>query len=359
LPLPVRLALVLLLGCAQHPPVVDPGCLQSTRPATVTRTGSYPPRDARTIASVRVSGADPALAATLAKVIETHPGDTFANAHLADDIRKIWALDLVADVQIEARGGEVTFAVTPQPLIDRVMITRDAYELARIRALAGTPFDATRITRMADYIEQGFVHDGYLDAKVRVTHRRWSTASDRAAGATIGVCVAAEHGPRITIRKLGFPGRRDLDERTLLAEVHGGDDVNHPGGVYDADMLSLDILRIKALYWNRGKANVAIREPKIERHGASVDVSLPIEEGPTFRYGPIAVAALGAHRLAIRPGQQFSRDRVVATIAELEAHTGASVLPVTRIDLTTNTIAITFEVTWNHLWQAVGSLPRH
>ncbi|MEO8549428.1 MAG: hypothetical protein ABI678_05630, partial [Kofleriaceae bacterium] len=238
------LALVVLVGCAQHPPVVDPGCLQSTRSAQVTRTGSYPPRDDRTIASVRVAGADPALAATLAKVIETHAGDTFANAHLADDIRRVWALDLVADVQVEARGVDVTFAVTPQPLIDRVTITGDAIEtlqMRRFRALAGTPYDAMRIARMADYIERAYVHDGYLDAKVRV----------KRAGA--GVCVAADHGPNVTIRKLLFPGRHDLAERTILDEIHGGSEVNHPGGLYDADLLGDDVTRIKALYWERGK----------------------------------------------------------------------------------------------------------
>jgi outer membrane protein insertion porin family len=346
------LALVVLVGCAQHPPVLDPGCPQSSRPMAVTRTGSYPPRDDRAIASVRVVGADPALEATLAKLIETRPGDTFANAHLADDIRRLWALGIVSDVQVETDGADVTFAVTPQPLIERVTITgdaRDELELRRVRALLGTPFDAMRITRMADYIEQGYVHDGYLEAKVHVVR-----------AASTGVCVAANHGPHVTIRKLSFPGRTDVDEKTILAELRGGADVNHPGGIYDADMLSYDILRIKAIYWNRGKANVAIRDPVIERHGSSIDLALPISEGPTFHYGPITIAAIGfrTDRLKLHPGEQFNRDQVVATIADLETQTGASVMPVTQIDLTKNTIAINFELTWTSPWQALGLLPR-
>jgi len=301
---------------------------------------------------VRVVGADPALEATLAKLIETRPGDTFANAHLADDIRRLWALGIVSDVQVETHGADVTFAVTPQPLIERVTITgdaRDALELRRVRALLGTPFDATRIARMADYIEQGYVHDGYLDAKVHI---------ERAASS--GVCVAANHGPRVTIRKLAFPGRSDVDEKTILNEVSGGSDINHPGGIYDADALANDILRIKALYWERGKANVDILEPKLERHGSTIDVALPIKEGSTFHYGPIAITAVGARadQLPLRPGQQFSRDRVSAVIKELEKHAGATVTPITHVDLATNTIAITFEVTWDHLWQALGFLPR-
>ena len=139
------------------------------------------------------------------------------------------------------------------------------------------------------------------------------------------ICVAAHHGPRVTIRKLAFPGRSAVDEKTILNEVRGGSDVNHPGGIYDADVLAYDILRIKALYWERGKANVDILEPKLERHGSTIDVALPIKEGPTFHYGAIAITAIGARadQLAIRPGQRFSRDRVAAVVSAAGAVGGS------------------------------------
>lgn len=165
----------------------------------------------------------------------------------------------------------------------------------------------------------------------------------------------------MTIGRLEMPGRRDVPESEILKEIGGGPDVNHVGGIYDPDLIGDDLLRIEALYWRRGKASVKVREPKITRHGSAIDVELPIEEGPTFHYGAIAITALGAHpeRLPLHRGEQFDRDRVVEAIAQLQdSHPGAQVSPSTTLDLTTNTIAITFEVTWRYPWQALGLLPR-
>lgn len=339
---------MLLVGCAHHPPVLD--CLESDRAPTYR--GKVGELADRTIASVHVTGADPALTATLMKAIETRPGESFANAQITDDIRRMWAVGVLADVSVSVAGDELTYAVTRQPLIDRVTITgdaRDDLELRRIRVLPGTPYEPTRLARTASYIEQQYVHDGYLDAKVEIKR-----------GAT-GVCVAANHGHRITIRTVAFAGQRDVDVATLEKEIHGGPDLNHAGGIYDADLLAPDILRIKGLYWHRGKANVEVREPKLERHGDTVDLTIPIVEGPTFHYGPIKTAWFRGRtdELWLREGQQFDREEILRAITHLEEQNpGASVSPGTHLDLDTNTISITFELTWNHPWQMLGLLPQ-
>lgn len=340
-----------------------PACATEVGAISITDAGGtfglY--RDA-TIATVRVAGASPALTATLSKFIQTKPGDTLARAAIAEDIRRLWAVGVLTDIQVDTSAGEngaaLTFVVTPQPLIDRVLISGEAEQdpdLRRMRALAGTPFEPIRVARMASAIQQSMIYEGYPDAKVHV---------NRAMGG-VGVCVRAKRGPRVTIRKLGFEGNALIPDSVLLAQLRGSEKsgINRPGGIFDEEIMSEDNYKLAALYYDHGKPMIKIGDPKTERHGNTIDVTIPITEGATYYLSKITVGALdGISRdtLGLVPGEEFSRERIRAAVDVLEKRTDPDswISPQTTFDTTHHTLDLHFVITWRHAWQPLRLLPR-
>jgi len=319
-----------------------------------------PLRD-ETIATVRVAGGSPALSATLSKLIETKPGDMLAGAAIADDIRRLWAVGVLTDIRVETSTGEsgaaLTFNVTPQPLIDRVIVTGEAShdpDLRRMRALVGTPYEPIRVVRMASAIEQSMIYEGYPDAKIHV---------NRAANG-VGVCVRAKRGPHVTIRSINFTGRTSIPDRTLLDQLRGStkSGINRPGGILDEQMLEEDTVMLYGLYTNHGKAKIKIGAPTSERHGDTLDITIPITEGPTYHLSTITVGAIDGHpeTLGLARGEEFSHDRIRAAIDVLEQRTDPDnwISPETIFDDTDHTIALHFTITWRHAWDPLRLLPR-
>jgi outer membrane protein insertion porin family len=359
-----RLIVLAMVGCVHRPPVSDPAPACATEVGAISITdagatyGLY--RDA-TIATVRVAGASPALTATLSKFIETKPGDTLARAAIAEDIRRLWAVGVLTDIQVDTSAGEngaaLTFVVTPQPLIDRVLISGEAEhdpDLRRMRALAGTPFEPIRVARMASAIEQSMIYEGYPDAKVHV---------NRAVGG-VGVCVRAKRGPRVTIRKLKFDGNTLISDGALLEQLRGSEKsgINRAGGIFDEEIMSEDNYKLAALYYDHGKAMIKIGDPTTERHGDTIDVTIPITEGATYYLSKITVGALDGHpeTLGLVPGEEFSRERIRAAVDVLEKRTDPDswINPQTTFDTTNHTLDLHFAITWRHAWEPLRLLPR-
>ena len=126
-------------------------------------------------------------------------------------------------------------------------------------------------------------------------------------------------------------------------------------GAFNQEMLERDLLLVSAYYWDRGHAQVKVREPKITKTAIVVEV----EEGPTFTIEHILVtgdptmAQRAKHLKAMRTrkGQLFSRTKIADDRERLSryyedlGYAFVNVLPLTKVDLARRTITLTFEVT--------------
>ena len=317
------------------------------------------------IDSIAVTGA-PDIGPIAARVLESQVGQLVSMAPVSDDVRRLWALGLFSDVRVHARDTGVRqlvahesyprlaleFEVTPRGTIDRVRVEGSGAhqpELRRMHWIAGTPYEPRRLARMADAIELAYVRDGRLDAKIAVR---------RARTPGVSLCVIAEPGPRVTIRKLTFPGHGAVSEGELVAAMKGKY-VNHPGEPYDADALELDRSLLLARYWERGLVDARILPPRIVRHGNRLDVAIPVEPGPVYRIGEVRVDGGFAPPREIVPGQVFVRSRMLDGMRALETRlgTGANVTPQTEVDAKTHRIDLTLHVEWSWPWRALHLLP--
>src|SRR5262249_4098577 len=118
-----------------------------------------------------------------------------------------------------------------------------------------------------------------------------------------------------------------------------------------------DVLRSSLLgkYWELGRMRAELGPIRIDRHGARVDVTVPVQPGPTFRFGHVGVLGFLADRvpLIIRSGELATRSKVVFERMRLEHEfgDGASVEPVTATDVDTGRLDVTFLVNWRWPWQ--------
>lgn len=309
------------------------------------------PRTDTTIRSIAVRGVAPEVAATLRSAVQTRPGQRVSEAPLADDVRRLWALGVIADARVELAGDALEFVVTSRPRIGRVVTPRvDPVALRRFELLAGARFDPARLHRIANATERSYAREGYLDARVALAMARRADAVD--------VCIAATPGPRVTIAKLELAGRRQVPEAVLRAAIHGAAaGINVPGGVYDEEALVANTPALLDAYYERGMMLAAIGAPRVTRRGHTLHVTLPITEGPVFRFGALGVEGMPHVTLPFSRDEIITRSRIAQLRAALEELAGTTIDVRTSFDRDANRIDLTFIAQRRWPWDVFMSLP--
>jgi outer membrane protein insertion porin family len=171
----------------------------------------------------------------------------------------------------------------------------------------------------------------------------------------MGVTLAHADPPLATAAKVQFVGNASVSSDRLRAAIDEDPLFDDTGAIIQ-DVLERDLLLISAFYWDRGHALVKVGQPVIPPSRDAV--TIPIEEGPVFKLGPVAVTGelIGSARanlakLRVRPGVTFSRmmiseDReALSDSYQDQGYAYVNVVPLTKIDLDRKTIGLTFEIT--------------
>src|SRR5678810_433619 len=116
---------------------------------------------------------------------------------------------------------------------------------------------------------------------------------------------------------------------------------------------------IRDSYWDRGYANVKVGTPqlRLSRDKQNMYLSIPVDEGPIFTIGTvnfkgdlIGSPTQNLDKIRMRAGNTFSRTMIAEDREKLSAYyqdqgyAYANVLPLTKVDLPTRKINLTFEV---------------
>lgn len=340
------LAVVALAGCASSSPspaVCGGGWAPLSTEHAHVAAPDLEARDATTITAVRIAGIDAALAVTLRRELATKPGDLLVDAPLADDLRRLWKLGVIEDARVTLEGDAVTFVLTPRPTITHVVRKGgDALAQSRFRQLASTPFEPSRIRRMAAALEESYLRAGRLDARVEARHRVHAGGVD--------VCIATNPGKRITIASLEFPGAKAVPGTKLRQVLRGKEaNVNRVGGTFDESALAADEIYLQLELWERGFADARVGVPIVKRRRGKLDVAIPIEEGPRYRIGTVTSPI----PVPLQTGAVFSRTSIVTARDQLQKLLGVDVSPATHVDREAMTVDVTFEVNWRWPWDAL------
>lgn len=357
-----RLALaaaLLLAACSSAPKATTAPKPPDERPAAAPLTAKEV--ESARIATIEIRGLARIDESRARLAVAARVGGRFDRAAIRESLRKLMAIDGVADARalaFRSAAGKLglAFAVTESPPVTGVEVTgnqgvADSELLPLVELTPGDFLDPVAATAAAGAMKRRLAAAGYYRAAVE-----WKAVPGK-GGAALRFEVT--EGPRAQITKITFPGASALPRARLLSLLAKGAPDNAVGGIYLSDAVEGGALRITSDYYDRGYIEVKVGPHHIETPEPDhIEIEMPIEEGHQYRVGKLEVtgelaAPERAYRrqLETRRGQVFNRSRVAGDIERLTAFhakkSGESkpvVVPLTTVDPDAHTIDLKFNV---------------
>lgn len=291
--------------------------------------------------------------------LRTTTGAPFDAARIAADVRALWGLGGLADVEVDARpvpgGVALRYRVSELPRVRKVEIEGGSQVLAalwkvRVADIKDVRQDPAALQRLTTDLQDDLVASAYLDA---VVTRRSVPADD----GRVDIVLKIDAGPRVTLAALDFRGNSRLRNGELegIFRAHGLA-VGQPfvGSGRDAALLA-----VTSRYQDVGRLQaevIALPETR-SADRSTITLAFEMREGETFRVGKLKfTGALIApvrdyeRQLAVRPRQIFSRSQIVAGIEKIRAmhrergKGEPEVTTLTEVDAAAHTLDLTFEI---------------
>jgi outer membrane protein insertion porin family len=230
--------------------------------------------------------------------ISQQPGQPLDEAAVNADIKAIYKLGFFDDVSahVEHRGNAnvLVYRVKERPEITDVRFygmkkirSNDDKIVAATKLHPGAILDPIAVKETINNVTQIYKDKGYTDAKV--TFKAIPQPDNTAFGEFDVV-----EGGTVEITNIKFEGNKAFSARELsglmetktysklLSWILGW-------GALDQKKLQEDVDRLTAFYYDNGYLNVQIQQPRVERNGDKITVTIVIDEGTPYRVGRIAV----------------------------------------------------------------------
>lgn len=260
------------------------------------------------------------------------------------DIRRLWAMDIFADISVEARPGPsdsvvLIFRLKEKPAVDEVLIegNRDVTKEDIEEVIDIKPFqvlDIAKVRANVGKIQKLYVDKGYFLAEVDWEVRpSTGTAqksegglldlfkSDKSAAATphpdevggekkaeaparpeqqgegefVDVLFKVTEAAKVRIETVTFVGNEHVpaDDLTQFMRTHTA----HPLGVlnewgtYKDEQVETDLLIIEQVYQDKGYINVKVGRPRVQLSADKTRMAMqfPITEGKSYRLRSLSV----------------------------------------------------------------------
>jgi outer membrane protein insertion porin family len=317
------------------------------------------------IQSVKVEGNKRIDESTILYYIKSKPGTVLSKKQIREDIEQIYSLGQFKDIRVETRetlkGLEVEFIVEEIPSIGDVEIVGndkvDANDIReKIGLKRGATFNDHLILESNEEILKLYREKGYFFAQVNID----TTAGQ---GNLVSVSIRIKEGEKVKIEKIRFSGNKAFPDKNLLAQMETQEKTWYSflddSGVYQKDILKLDLFRIEGFYHDNGYLRVKVLEPRIDinKRAREVHITIPVEEGPQFRVKSLklnsddAVSADEIQKsIKTKVGTVYNVSQLrqdILTIADLYSKKGyayADANPVSKLNDEDRTVDLSFEV---------------
>jgi len=303
------------------------------------------------VGTTRKSDAQAALTTTI--------GAPYDPAAIARDVRALWGLRGISDVQVDARhtaeGVSLRYRIVELPRIRQISIDGGSplYTAAtriRVADIKDAPQDSTLIKNLAEVLRAELVSHAFLDATVD-----WRTVD--AGEGRVDVVLTVTAGPKVTLSTLTFRGHRILKtaELAALLRTHGV----AVGQPFAPAATQRALIAVMARYRDLGHIHAELGETSETRSPdrATISVTYELREGDVYRLGKLAIrGALVApvrdyeKRLGARPGQPFNTSQLASGLDKIRAlhrerNAGEpNITPMTTIDEKTKKVDLTLEI---------------
>ena len=107
--------------------------------------------------------------------------------------------------------------------------------------------------------------------------------------------IRIREGKKVRIKKIRFSGNKAFKDKELAGQMETSAQTwwafLDGSGVYQKDVLKLDLFRIEGFYQDGGYLRSKVLEPKIDinKKENQIHIIIPVEEGPQFHINSIEV----------------------------------------------------------------------
>ena len=284
------------------------------------------------VKEIAVQGSRRVQEAVIVGRVSARIGGRLITKHVAEDIRRIFALGFFDDVQVRVEdfegGVKLVYVVVERPFVRDVRLsgnkTHDSSTLLeRIELKLGRVYDPVEVNRSADKLKEFYEQEGYLEAGITPT-------IEKLPDGDVIIAFQITEGRRITIDRIVVEGARGLTPKEVKAamETQEREFIILRGSVR-RQTLDDDVDRIVQLYNDHGyvQARVESVETIVSREKPRATVRIVVVEGPQFKVGGVDVTGNSVlpleeirRRMELRTGDVFSRSALrhsVQGIADL------------------------------------------
>lgn len=249
------------------------------------------------IHSVKVTGNKRVDESTILYHIQSKPGTVLSKKQVREDIEQIYSLRQFKDIRVETRntaaGLEVEFHVEEIPSIGDVEIVGndkvDASDIREIIGLTrGANFNEHLVHESSEEILRLYREKGYFFAEADIdTQPKQENLVD--------ITINIKEGEKVKIEEIRFSGNKEIRDKDLLRQMETKEESWYSflddSGVYQKDVLKLDLFRIEGYYHDQGYLRVKVLEPRIDINQKSreIHITIAIEEGPQFRIKTVEI----------------------------------------------------------------------
>jgi outer membrane protein insertion porin family len=299
--------------------------------------------------------------------VQTKPGMPYQDSIISEDIRRLYALGYFTDVRVRTEdsteGVKVFFVVREKPFIGNLRFEGNrriqSSRLLEISGVAkGELYDSRKIKEGIDKIVAEYNRRGYANTKVVS-----SELTNEEANST-DVVLVVDEGPMTRIRKVFVEGNLNFSDKRIrkLIKTKRKSFIFSPG-IYNEDVLSEDLDRIKEFYRKNGYQDVdATLEVLSSPSKNGLYVYIKISEGLQHRVGNINLGGAVLfpeselkHVMHLKPGAVYNTESVQEDVRLIKQYYGdrgyinAQIAPDVELDNESKRVHLTFKIIENEL----------
>jgi outer membrane protein insertion porin family len=341
------------------------------------------------VEDIRIHGNRRIPSETIRARMFTRPGDVYDAAGMERDFNSLWNSGYFDDLRIEReespKGWILHVYVKEKPTIREIKYiglnavsqseVLDKFKELKVGLTQESPFDPTRVKRAEVVLKEILAAHGHKFATITTEIRQIPPAA-------VSITFNVHEGPKVKVGTIKFEGNKKVASKYLRSAMKNLKPIGIPHSIilenlmsrtYDATKLSEDAERVRLAYQDKGYFKAIVEDPKTKirdvggiawyfpftaRHGKSVDITIPVEEGERYRLKEITFSGNKAlsntaglrHLFKTRDGDWFSRADITKGLDEMRkaystlGYINETNIPNTEVDEEHKTITLKIDV---------------
>ncbi len=304
------------------------------------------------VQSIEVQGNKRVDDSTILYYIKTEVGKALSRMQIRKDIEEIYDLGQFKDIQVETEevpeGVAVIFKVVEIPSIGDLRIVGNKKIdpediMGQIGLKRGAAFHDQNVSSSIEAINKLYEIKGYFFAETKIQ-------TELTPDNLVDVTIRIKEGEKVSVEKIRFAGNKTFTDKVLRKQMETKEKTwfswLDDSGVYQKDILKLDVFRVEAYYQDHGFIRVSVLDPRIEvnKKAKEINITIPVVEGSRYKIDSIAIKGDGTFTdeelfevVQSKKGEYYNVSKIredVSRVSDLYSTRGfayADVNPVTKI----------------------------